>query len=311
MYCTRCGAFVGQGSGFCARCGTPAMGDAPGPAIGGADASERLFRARLLVAVAWIILIPLLIINLHAAAAGTGIILAGIFTLVWSVKIIPSRYKFLLVPVSLVIVAGIQWAETSAAARRYMRLEAENKQIAAQSAEAARLKVQQEQQAFDRMTPSEHLAAEERDLVSNAPEDAVADGMRQMNALQSTPIADRAKAVFAQYQAAQAAEERRFQAAEAAGERKAAAESRKEAEQGRILVARTLENSMLAQGYDMEISAIGPGHTTLRIKYVLADRPFAYQTANSREITGTARDAGFKRILLYDGFDESWSIPLQ
>lgn len=267
MYCSRCGCFLTLGGTFCSNCGASTATNVPPITTNTEGPAERLFKARLLVGIVWVVLIPVLLINLHPVAAVIGIIASFVFAVGWSLKSVPSRYKLLAVPIGLLLVVGVQWIEATVVEHQKMRVEEENKRIATQNAEAARLKAKQEQEAFDRMTPSQHLAAEEQDLTVNAPDDQVADGLRHLNALQNTALAARGKAVRARYeaeqaeeeksiQAAQAVEEKRIQAAQAADARKAAAENEKQAEQGRVLMAQTIENSMLEQGFDMDVKAI-------------------------------------------------------
>ena len=62
----------------------------------------------------------------------------------------------------------------------------------------------QAENAFKSMTPAQHLSAAQSELHVGASEDQVADGMKQLDALNGTPIEGRAKALRARYEAEQA-----------------------------------------------------------------------------------------------------------
>jgi hypothetical protein len=63
---------------------------------------------------------------------------------------------------------------------------------------------------------------------------------------------------------------------------------------------------MLDQGYNCDVHAIGSKHTTLQMKWALVSKVMAHQMSRRSDIFDTARQLGFKRIELTDGFDETW-----
>jgi len=87
--------------------------------------------------------------------------------------------------------------------------------------------------------------------------------------------------------------------------------SEKELEEARKLYAKTFENNLLAQGMNVDIDAIGSRYTTLRVKWILATKVDAYQITNSdQELFQEMRAAGFKKFVVWDGYDQSWTWSL-
>lgn len=56
--------------------------------------------------------------------------------------------------------------------------------------------------------------------------------------------------------------------------------------------------------------AIGPSHTSLLARYILAHRVIAHQMAKSPDISEGAGVMGFKRVDISGGYDETWSWNL-
>lgn len=75
--------------------------------------------------------------------------------------------------------------------------------------------------------------------------------------------------------------------------------------------AATYETKMLEQYQDVHASAVGPYATTFRIEYILMSRPLAYNLLKNAQIIAGLKARGFRRIILTDGDDEtySWDIP--
>lgn len=78
----------------------------------------------------------------------------------------------------------------------------------------------------------------------------------------------------------------------------------------RRLLARTTEENFLKNGQSVTIKAKGKDETDLHIEYVMVSKAFAYQVQHQEEFMTACRLAGFKRIILHDGFRETWTITL-
>jgi len=68
---------------------------------------------------------------------------------------------------------------------------------------------------------------------------------------------------------------------------------------------------MLDAGLDVDVKAIGPKHTTLRVKWVLVSKVVAHQLTKQSDFFQSARELGFRRIEMTDGYDETWSWKLE
>jgi hypothetical protein len=88
------------------------------------------------------------------------------------------------------------------------------------------------------------------------------------------------------------------------------AEQTRDALKRRETYADRLEREYLSKGMDVRITLVGSGKTTIRMQYILAGRPLAYQMANDPEIRSTLQSLGFKRLELSDGYDETYTIDL-
>lgn len=75
-------------------------------------------------------------------------------------------------------------------------------------------------------------------------------------------------------------------------------------------LARTTEEGFLKNGQSVTVSAVGKDKTDLQIEYALVSKAFTYQVQHQTEFIAACRDAGFKRIVLKDGFRETWTITL-
>ncbi len=79
----------------------------------------------------------------------------------------------------------------------------------------------------------------------------------------------------------------------------------------REVLAKILEEKMLKTGQDYSINAIGENKDTLKIKHVFINRPFVHNFTNNNEMTMKLKNAGFKKLILTDGFDSTWTIDLK
>jgi hypothetical protein len=78
----------------------------------------------------------------------------------------------------------------------------------------------------------------------------------------------------------------------------------------REYAAKEMERRFLDRGLDAHITAVGKDKTTLRLKYVLVSRPMVHQLANDTATMQSLRKAGFKKLILDDGYREQWTIDL-
>jgi hypothetical protein len=199
--------------------------------------------------------------------------------------------------------------------------------------DAASVELQQRQEeAFRKLSPKEHLDKARQllkvggvPLVFGAGQASINEGLKNLDAIpMSAPEFTDAKLLRQQYEAAKKKhdeEQARIQAVKARENAAVAAKQRKldnEAlEAIRIAYAKSLENEMLAAGYDMRVKATGPRHTILRIEWPLVSRVWAYQIENNsiwQDNIQAMRTAGFKHLAITNGLDydnQSWSWTLQ
>lgn len=76
-------------------------------------------------------------------------------------------------------------------------------------------------------------------------------------------------------------------------------------------MARRMETSMLDGGVDASFTTRGKDATTLHVKYILIGRVFVHQFTKEGEMLSNLRKAGFKKVILTDGYDETWTINLE
>jgi hypothetical protein len=88
-----------------------------------------------------------------------------------------------------------------------------------------------------------------------------------------------------------------------------AAENAKAKVQGRKEFASRLEENFIEQRMNVDVTALGPQNTTLRIKYVLASKVTA-NDLNKSGIIEKAQSAGFKVVQFTDGYDSTWTWKL-
>lgn len=79
----------------------------------------------------------------------------------------------------------------------------------------------------------------------------------------------------------------------------------------RQTTAEKFERQMLEQGMDVNVFLIGPEDRTLHIEWVLAGRAEAYNLANDPEIMSNLRTMGIERLVISDGYGDSWSWEIQ
>jgi len=92
--------------------------------------------------------------------------------------------------------------------------------------------------------------------------------------------------------------------------RQEAIRARQESVAQRDAMAKFFENSYLDKGYSVDVVATGRDHTTFHMKWALATKAFVHNFSKQTEFFEQAQSAGFKRVEITDGFDESWSWKL-
>jgi hypothetical protein len=313
MFCSGCGFILQSQQGFCPICGK-AITVAAVPATGipprTTSAETRLWNLRLWVGIGCVVLGILFTSSLQHIAGWIGIICSVLFAIGWSIKAIQFRHKIAFVILSVILVTGVQSIEAVQAQKRAAMHQAELNRITEQRESAVRLRLQQEEDAFNNMTPAQHLAVAKEILKPDTPDDRIAEGMKHLQAVQGTPLEAQGTALRMHYEAQKAQARRVFDIEAAKSMKRATEESERQEILGRDAMAKSIENGMLSEGYDVDVNAIGANHTTLRIRFILVNKAFAYQTAHSPDIINSARDAGFKKLVLTDGYDEQWHIDL-
>jgi phosphosulfolactate synthase (CoM biosynthesis protein A) len=154
--------------------------------------------------------------------------------------------------------------------------------------------------AFERLSPAEHLAEAKKLLRVDGQEASISEGLNHIAAIDKTSAiykqADQARRAFQEAKTKHDAEEVKTRAlAEAVAKRLL-----------RVELAKTIENKMLDEGLNVEVSAIGSDQTVLRIKWILVSKVVAHQLAKEAGFFSNARELGFKRIEITDGYDETW-----
>jgi hypothetical protein len=168
------------------------------------------------------------------------------------------------------------------------------------TAKAAAKATADERAAFERLSPAEHLAEAKKLLKVEGKEASISEGLKHLAAIDKTSAiyrqADQTRREFQVAKAKHDAEEVKKRAtAEAVAKRLLRSE-----------LAKAIENKMLDEGLNVEVSAIGGDQTVLRIKWILVSKVVAHQLAKEASFFSTARELGFKRIEITDGYEETW-----
>ena len=64
------------------------------------------------------------------------------------------------------------------------------------------------------------------------------------------------------------------------------------------------------KGMDVYASAEGKDKTTLRIKWILVNRPLVHKMMNDGAAMQNLRDLGFKKLVMTDGHSGDWGVVL-
>jgi hypothetical protein len=78
--------------------------------------------------------------------------------------------------------------------------------------------------------------------------------------------------------------------------------------QQRSLYASTMEEAFIKNGMDIRVSATGAKKDQLRLRYILMSQPLVYKFQNEMKLGEQAGNFGFKKVILTDGYDETWTL---
>lgn len=71
------------------------------------------------------------------------------------------------------------------------------------------------------------------------------------------------------------------------------------------------ESALLDRGMDVYLSLQGKKQDELVIKYVLVSRPMVHALSKDQDFLATLRRYKFVKVRFTDGYDESWTMPLE
>lgn len=81
-------------------------------------------------------------------------------------------------------------------------------------------------------------------------------------------------------------------------------------QQQRLLYASAMEQVLVKNGMDVNVSAIGKDNDELRLKYALMSKPLVYKFQNEMDLQNQAKQMGFNKIIYTDGYNETWRVDL-
>lgn len=304
MFCANCGLRGEYPAQFCSRCGNPIQHPLrtqhPTSTPRKDDAHKT---AVILVVGSCFILACISISALNGFAEAVALICIAIFCFGWSKKGIGAGSKILFCAIATLLVVTLNGVQRRK--EEQIRIEA----IQAKNRQAIELQ-KSEEEAFSKLTPTQHLDRAKATLKVGADSVTLALANRDLDALKTTDLANQATQVRARYEASEASAKH---AAAVAAEKSTREEKATEAAINRILrdqMAKTVENSMLDEGYNVDVTAEGPDHTTLRLRWIFVSKVFAHQLSQRTEVFENARKIGFKKIVATDGYDETWTWKL-
>ena len=240
---------------------------------------------------------------LEGAAEVIAFVSIAIFCIGWNLRKVGALTKLLFCGSSLILVLAIHFIDQS-----------RGKDLRLAETRNGQLKLAQEkkteQEAFSMLSPTQHLERARTTLKVGGDESVIKQANEDLDVLKGTPLAAEARRVQANFAASLAAAQREAIVAE---NNAAKAQQAQEAAINRILrdeMAKTVENSMLDAGYDVDVIADGPDHTTLHFKWIFVNKVFAHDLSKNVDVFENARKVGFKRIVATDGYDETWTWSL-
>lgn len=156
------------------------------------------------------------------------------------------------------------------------------------------------------LPPAEHLAEAKKLLKSpqisgyyGAGRTVYEQAARHLNAI--PPEAKEYKEAQRIFGAATKKRDREETAAAAAAKRAAIVAETAARKQG----ADSVERGLLSQGYDATVTVSGPENRTIKITYILMNRPTVYQLVEAGFLD-QLRDQGFRKVIFSDGYDSTW-----
>jgi len=81
------------------------------------------------------------------------------------------------------------------------------------------------------------------------------------------------------------------------------------AEENRVKFAQRAEYSFLDNRLNITVTTSGKKQTTIKLRYALMSKVFIHQVLKS-EFTKNAKQAGFKKIIFTDGYDDTWTLDI-
>ena len=221
MYCSGCGSLLAGQETYCPRCsnanGAPPVQLSPAP-VHVTSAAERLWKARIWMALGCLILAVLFMSTLQSIAGWMSLVACIAVALGWSSKSIRYENKLIFIMLCFVFVALTQWGELVYSRKQAVDRKADQDRIAAQQA-------QREKDIFNKMTPADHLAAAEADLKLGATEEQLANATKNITALKGTSLESKGAALRARYEVQREQAAVRAKAAEAKAEAEARAQA--------------------------------------------------------------------------------------
>lgn len=75
--------------------------------------------------------------------------------------------------------------------------------------------------------------------------------------------------------------------------------------------AKSYEKELLKKGADVYVTTLGKDSTTLHISHILMNRPRVYNFSNNPSSMATLKSLGFKKVIMTDGYDKTWSFKVE
>ena len=304
MFCAVCGQGLITVTPFCPKCGTRTSTEQQAmPAeIKSAKVDHRK-SPTLFVIFGCVLLGSLSIARLSGPAEIVALVCITIFCLGWSKSGLGLAPKILFCVISILLVFFLNEEQNRKMER--VRVDA----IRSSERQAATLKKFNDD-AFLKLTLAEHLSRAQATLKVGSDAAMLALANADLDYLQNTSLAKQAKDLRLQYSKSLATEARAAAASAAKSAKDKAADDEIINRILRDQMAKSVENSMLDEGYNIDVTAEGSNHTTLRLKWIFVSKVFAHQLSQRTEIFENARKVGFKKIIATDGYDETWSWSL-
>lgn len=92
--------------------------------------------------------------------------------------------------------------------------------------------------------------------------------------------------------------------------RKAVEKARADNVSGRRSFAGSYEREMLRKGMSVTITTEGEKSSVLKVKFVLMSKALAFNMKENDKFTDQLRELGFRKLIMTDGYNASWSVNL-